>query len=80
MCDVCIEQNKNNIIDYTVCSETLRRSIAQAFATRPSVGHKLVHYSMSKFSDVPPLPIDSQGPINLLINGLIVSSVGLYSC
>lgn len=32
------------------------KGIAQAFASRPSVGHKLVHCSMSEFSDVPLLP------------------------
>lgn len=58
-----------------MCSETLGKGIVQA-----SVGHELVHYSGSKFSDAPPLLIDIQGPVNLLINGLIVSSVGLYPC
>lgn len=77
-----IEQNKmrHNIIGDTVCSETLGKGIVQAFVTRASVGHELVRYSGSKFSDAPPLPVDSQGPVNLLINGLIVSSVGLYPC
>lgn len=77
-----IGQNKmrHNIIDDTVCSETLGKGIVQAFVTRASVGHELVCYSGSKFSDAPPLPVDSQGPVNLLINGLRVSSVGLYPC
>lgn len=77
-----IEQNKmrHNTIDYTVCSGSLGKGIVQAFVTRASVEHEFVRYSGSKFSDAPPLPIDNQGPVNLLINGLIVSSVGLYPC
>lgn len=81
MCDVHRkEQDESSVLDYAVCSETLRRDIAQAFASRPSVGRKLVHCSMSEFSDVSSLRIYSQGPINLLISGLTVSSVGLFPC
>lgn len=53
LCNVYIEQNKvrQSTIDYAVCSKALGRDIAQAFATGPSVGHKLVYSSGSEFSD-----------------------------
>lgn len=78
LCVTCVLKRTRQDQCHRLYSETLRRSVAQAFASRPSVGQKLVHCSVSKFSDVPPLSIYNQGPINLLINGLIVSSVGLF--
>lgn len=78
LCVTCVLKRTRRDQCHRLYSETLRRSVAQAFASRPSVGQKLVHCSVSKFSDVPPLSIYNQGPINLLINGLIVSSVGLF--
>lgn len=78
LCVTCVLKRTRRDQCHRLYSETLRRSVAQAFASRPSVGQKLVHCLVSKFSDVPPLSIYNQGPINLLINGLIVSSVGLF--